>query len=78
MNLPSEQGTTVFVVTVLNCFKHSFLPSTLNDWFNLDVNIGNSKSISLFKFRLLSFIFSVQNSIYNNLDPKGLKKTISI
>ena len=25
-----------------NCFKYSFFPSTLNDWFNLDLNIRNS------------------------------------
>ena len=24
-----------------NCFKHSFFPSTLNDRFNLDINIRN-------------------------------------
>ena len=26
-----------------NCLKHSFFPSTLNDWFNLDINIRNSE-----------------------------------
>ena len=25
-----------------NCFKHSFFPSTLNDWFNLYINMRNS------------------------------------
>ena len=24
-----------------NCFKHSFFPSTLNDCFNLDINVRN-------------------------------------
>ena len=24
-----------------NCFKYSFFPSTLNDWFKLDLNIRN-------------------------------------
>ena len=56
-----------------NCFKYSFFPSALNDWFNLDINIRNSESITLFKCRLLSFIRPVQNSIYNIFDPKGLK-----
>ena len=56
-----------------NCFKHSFLPSTLNDWFNLDISIRNSESVTLFKCRLSSFIRPVQNSIYNIFDPKGLK-----
>ena len=25
-----------------NCFKYSFFPPNLNDWFNLDLNIRNS------------------------------------
>ena len=56
-----------------NCFKYSFFPSTLNDWFNLDLNIRNSESISIFKSKLLSFIRPVQTNIYNIFDPKGLK-----
>ena len=56
-----------------NCFKHSFFPSTLNDWFNLDINIRNSEPIFKFKCTLLSLICPVQNSIYNIFDPKGLK-----
>ena len=56
-----------------NCFKNSFFPSTPNDWFNLDINIINSESISLFKCKLFSFIRPFQNSVYNILNPKGLK-----
>ena len=26
-----------------NYFKNSFIPSTLNDWFNFDINIRNSE-----------------------------------
>ena len=55
-----------------NCFKYSFFPSNLNDWFNLDLNIRNSKSILIFKSKLLSFIRPVQTNIYNIFDPKGL------
>ena len=55
-----------------NCFKYSFFPSTLNDWFNLDLKIRNSESISIFKSRLLSFIRPVQTNIYNIFDPKVL------
>ena len=54
-------------------FKYSFFPSTLRGWFNLDENIRNSESISIFKNRLLSFIRPVQNSVFNIFDPKGLK-----
>ena len=56
-----------------DCFKYSFFPSNLNDWFSLDINIRNSDSISLFKSILLSFIRPVQNKIYNIFDPEGLK-----
>ena len=56
-----------------DCFKYSFFLTTLRDWFNLDENIRNSESISIFKNRLLSFIRPVQNSVFNIFDPKGLK-----
>ena len=56
-----------------DCFKYSFFPSTLRDWFNLDDNIRNSESISVFKNRLLLFIRPAQNSVFNIFDPKGLK-----
>ena len=56
-----------------DCFKYSFFPFTLRDWFNLDDDIRNSESISVFKNRLLLFIRPVQNSVFNIFDPKGLK-----
>ena len=46
-----------------DCFKYYFFPSSLGDWFQLDINIRNSESISLFKIRLLSFIRPNQNNI---------------
>ena len=46
-----------------NCFKYSFFPCTLNDWFNFDLNIRNSESISIFKSKLLPFIRPVQTNI---------------
>ena len=55
-----------------NCFKYSLFPSTLNGWFNLDLNIRNLDKISIFKSRLFSFICPVQTNIYNFFDPKGL------
>ena len=56
-----------------DCFKYSFFPSTFRDWFNLDDNIRNSESISVFKNRSQLFIRPVQNSACNIFDPKGLK-----
>ena len=57
----------------MDCFKYFFFPSTLNDWFPLDINIRNSESTFLFKSRLLSFIRLYQSNIYNIFDPIGLK-----
>ena len=51
-----------------NCFKYSFFPSTINDWFNLDDNTRNSASFSIFKNKLLSFIYLVLV-----FDPKRIK-----
>ena len=56
-----------------DCFKYSFFPSTLRDWFNLDENIRYSESISTFKNKLLAFIRPVQSSVYNIFDPEGLQ-----
>ena len=70
---PSKLETTIyppFIVVLI--VLSTFFPSTLNDYFSLDINIRNSESISLFKSRLLSFIPLVQNNIYNIFDPEGL------
>ena len=56
-----------------DCFKFSFFPYTLKDWFKLDDHIRNSESIAKFKSSLLSFIRPIQNNVYNIFDPIGLK-----
>ena len=56
-----------------DCFKYSFFPSTLRDWFALDDSIRNSESISAFKNKLISLIRPCQNSVFNIFDPIGLK-----
>ena len=61
-----------------DCFKYSFFLSTLRDWFNLDDNIRNSESISVFKKRLLAFIRPVENSVFNIYEPNGLKLLIRL
>ena len=43
-----------------DCFKYSFFPTTLKDWFNLEDNIRNSESISIFKNKLLCLIRPIQ------------------
>ena len=56
-----------------DCFRNSFFQSTLNDWFNLDVELRNSKSLAIFKTKLVSFIRPVSSNVYNIFDPVGLK-----
>ena len=55
------------------CFKYSFFPSALSEWFKLDESIRNSESISIFKNKLFSFICPDQSSIFNIFDPVGIK-----
>ena len=50
------------------CFKNSFFPSTMNDWFNLDSTIRDSESIAIFKKRSLSFIRPIPSNVYNIFD----------
>ena len=56
-----------------DCFKYSFFPSTLKDWFHLDASIRNSESFAIFKSRLLSLIRPFQSNVYNIFDPNSLK-----
>ena len=56
-----------------DCYKNSFFPSALSDWFQLDAAIRNSESIAIFKCRLLSSIRPMQSNVSNIFDPIGLK-----
>ena len=67
----TNRTTTFYCRT--DCFKNSFFPSALSDWFELDFMISSSQSISIFKSRLLSFIHPIQTDAYNIFDPVGLK-----
>ena len=71
-NVSTRNNSIPTVNCRTNCFNYSFFSSTLNDWFRLDLNIGNSESISIFKSKLLSFICLVQTNIYNIFEPKSL------
>ena len=51
-----------------DCYKNTFFPSALSDWFQLDI-----ESIAVFKSRLLSFIRPIQSDVYNIFDSIGLK-----
>ena len=71
-----EQEIAIFQSSAVEQTPSSILFPFLRDWFNLDDNIGNSESISVFKNRLLLFIRPVQNSVFNIFDLKGLKPFI--
>ena len=46
-----------------DCFKNTFCPFTLKDWYKLDKTIRNSKSISILKSRLLSLIRPLESNV---------------
>ena len=71
--IATRKSNTPTFYCITDCFNNSFFPSTLKDWFSLDVSIRNSESIGIFKGRLLSFIRPSQSSVYNIFDPSGLK-----
>ena len=54
-------------------FLNSFFPYCIREWNKLCPNLQNSTSISIFKNNLLTFIRPNQCSIYNIIDPSGLK-----
>ena len=39
-----------------DCFKNSFFPSTLNDWYKLDETIKNSESFGLLKAMYIIYL----------------------
>ena len=56
-----------------NLFLKSFFPYCIREWNKLCPNLQNSTAISIFKKHLLTFIRPNQCSIYNIIDPPGLK-----
>ena len=46
-------------------FKNSFFPSAISEWNKLDLSIRNSASLNAFKKKLLNFIRSCSNSIFD-------------
>ena len=70
MKQTPEQETTAYPLSTAEQIVSSTLfPSTLNDWFNLDLNIRNSESISIYKSKLLSFHPVQTNNIFDSKGP---------
>ena len=63
----------IFPLTKHNFFKNYFFPSAIIEWNNLDPNLRNSNSISVFKEKILNFIRLFPNSFFDIQNPKGIK-----
>ena len=63
-------GNIPLIKTKHNFFKISFFPSAIIEWNNLDPNLRNSKSISVFKEKILNFIRPSPNYFFNCHNPK--------
>ena len=61
------------IKTKHNFFQNPFFPSVIIEWNNLDSNLRNSKSISVFKEKILNFIRPSPNSVFDIRNPKGIK-----
>ena len=66
-------GNIPLIKTNHNFFKNSFFPSAIIEWNNLDPNVRNSKSISVFKAKILNFIRPSPKSFFDCHNPKGIK-----
>ena len=53
-------------------YRASFFPFCINEWNNLDKNIRNLPSISLFKAALIKFLRPSANSVFRVTDKKGV------
>ena len=66
-------GNVPLIKTKHNFFKNSFFPSAIIKWNNLDPNLRNSKSISVFKEKICNFIQPSPNSFFDCHNLKGIK-----
>ena len=57
-----------------NSFQNSFFPSAvILEWNKLNLNIGSSESLNMFKKTLLNFIRPSGSTVFNCHNPKGVK-----
>ena len=68
-------GNIPLIKTKHNFFRNSFFPSAIIEWNNLDPNLRNSKSISVFKEKILNVIRPSPNSFFDCYNPKGIELT---
>ena len=68
-----RNGNKSFFNCRTESFKNSFFPYIIEAWYSLDLTIINSKSLEVFKSKLLAFIRIVQRSIYSVSNSQDLK-----
>ena len=66
-------GNIHVIKTKHNFLKNYFFPSAIIEWNKIDSNLRNSKSISVFKEKILNFIRPSPNSVFDIRNPKGIK-----
>ena len=66
-------GNIPLTMTEHNFFKNSFFPSAIIEWNNLDPSFRNSKSVSVFKEKILNYIRTFPNSFFDCHNPKRIK-----
>ena len=64
-------GNNPLIKTKHNFFKNYFFPSAIIKWNNLEPNLRNSKSISVFKEKILNFIGLSPIFLFDCHSPKG-------
>ena len=57
---------------IIDAFKYSFLPWTINEWNKLNFNIWTS-SFNIFRANLIKIIRPIPNSVFGIFNPLGLK-----
>ena len=67
------EGNIPVIKTKHNFLKNYFFPSAIIEWNKIDPNLRNSKSISVFKEKMLNFIRPSPNSVFDIRNPKGIK-----
>ena len=70
---PQRKNLLAVIPSNTDYFSNSFLPFAVSEWNKLDPCTRASESIYSFKKALLSFIRPKSSSIYDIMDPLGLK-----
>ena len=55
-----------------NYFMNTIFPSTIAEWYKLDLSIRKSTGINIFKSRLLRFVWPLENSVFTCHNSIGI------